>query len=158
MFELLFLMSYTFHNIEEGLWLPKWSKYAERFHPPVAGNEFHFALIVVTLIGYILTFLFLVLGTTNEIVKYLYLGFVLMMSFNAIFPHLIATVALKRYAPGLLTGVFLNLPLGLYLIFVRYGTQIELCKLFTGFVAITLVTLLSLRPLFKLGKRLIDAY
>ncbi|HAL64929.1 MAG TPA: HXXEE domain-containing protein, partial [Bacteroidales bacterium] len=156
--ELLFLMSFTLHNIEERIWLPKWSKYAGRYHPQVANNEFHFAVMVVTLLGYILTFIFLVVGNSNELIKYLYFGFLLMMCFNAIFPHLIATIVLKKYAPGTLTGIFLNLPIGLYLIFGRYGDQLEFYKLIIGFVVITGVTLTSLRALFKLGKRLIDEY
>ena len=158
MFELLFLMSFTLHNIEEGIWLPKWSKYAGRYHPQVKKNEFHFGLMVVTLLGYILTFIFLISGASNEIIKYLYLGFLLMMSFNAIFPHLIATIVLKKYAPGTLTGILLNLPIGLYVIFGWYGEQLVATKLAIGFIVITIVSLVSLRPLFKLGKRLIDEY
>jgi len=158
MFELLFLMCFTLHNIEEGIWLPKWSKYAGTYHPQVANNEFHFAVMVVTLLGYVLTFIFLVLGNTNEIIKYLYFGFLMMMCFNAIFPHLIATIVLKKYAPGTLTGLLLNLPVGLYLIFVKYGDQLVVYKLIIGFVVITVATLTSLRPLFKLGKRLLDEF
>lgn len=158
MFELLFLMCFTLHNIEESIWLPKWSKYAGRYHPQVANNEFHFAVMVVTLLGHVLTFIFLVLGNTNDIIKYLYLGFLMMMCFNAIFPHLIGTIILKKYAPGTLTGLLLNLPIGLYLIFVRYGDQLVAYKLIIGFVVIAVATLTSLRPLFKLGKRLLDEY
>lgn len=158
MFELLFLMSFTLHNIEEGIWLPKWSKYAGKYHPQVAKNEFHFAVMVVTILGYVLTFIFLVSGNSNEIIKYLYFGFLLMMCFNAIFPHLIATIVLKKYAPGTLTGISLNLPIGIYVIFWKYGDQLNVYKLVIGFVVIALITLVSLRPLFKLGKKLIDEY
>jgi uncharacterized protein with HXXEE motif len=56
MFEILFLMAFPLHNIEEGLWLPNWSISAGRFHPVVKSNEFHFALICITVIGYIFTF------------------------------------------------------------------------------------------------------
>ena len=137
MFELVFLLSFTLHNIEEALWLPKWSQYAKKFHPPVAKNEFHFAVLMVTLIGYVLTFLFLATGNTNEIVKYLYLGFLLMMAFNSIFPHLIATIALRKYAPGTFTGLLLNLPIGLYIVFVQYGETLVPYKLLFGFAVIT---------------------
>ena len=158
MFELLFLMSFTLHNLEESIWLPKWSKYAGRYHPQVANNEFHFALMVVTLLGYVLTFIYLVSGNPNEIIKYLYFGFLMMMCFNAIFPHLIATIVLKKYSPGTLTGIFLNLPIGLYVIFWKHGEQIDVYKLIIGFIVMAVLTLTSLRPLFKLGKRLIDEY
>jgi len=158
MFAILFLMSFTLHNIEEGIWLPKWSKNAEKYHLKVANNEFHFALMVVTILGYILTFLFIGLGQSNEILKYIYLGFILMMCFNAIFPHLLATIILKKYAPGTLTGLFLNLPIGLFVVFEIYGKELEFYKLIIGFVTVTIITVLSLRPLFKLGKKLIDEY
>ncbi|HHY28245.1 MAG TPA: HXXEE domain-containing protein [Desulfitobacterium dehalogenans] len=158
MFELLFLMSFTLHNLEEGIWLPKWSKYAGRYHQQVGNNEFRFAVMVVTLFGYILTFAFLVAANSNEVIKYLYLGFIMMMCFNSIFPHLIATIFLKRYAPGTLTGVFLNLPIGLYLIFWQYGNQLEVNKLVIGFVVIATATLTLLRPLFKLGRGLFNEY
>jgi hypothetical protein len=158
MYEILFLMSFTLHNIEEGIWLPKWSKYAGKYHPQVANNEFHFAVMVITLLGFLLTFLFFVSGNSNEIIKYLYLGFLLMMCFNAVFPHLMATMFLKKYAPGTLTGILLNLPIGLFIIFGKYGDSLELKKLMIGFAVITIITFISLRPLFKLGKRLIDEY
>ena len=158
MFEIIFLMSFTLHNIEEGIWLPKWSKYAGKYHPQVANNEFHFAVMMVTILGYILTFIFLLVGHSNEILKYIYLGFILMMCFNAIFPHLLATIILKKYAPGTLTGLFLNLPIGLFIILSIYGKELEFYKLILGFITVAGITLISLRPLFKLGKKLIDEY
>jgi hypothetical protein len=158
MFELLFLLAFTLHNIEEALWLPQWSQYAKKFHPPVAKNEFHFAVLAITVLGYVLTFLVLLTGSSNDIIKYLYLGFLLMMSFNAVFPHLIATIVLKRYAPGTITGLLLNLPIGVYVIFWIHREQMELHKLIAGFAVVTVVTLVSLKPLFRLGKKLIDEY
>lgn len=125
----MFLLSFTLHNIEEGLWLPSWSKYAGKYHPQVSNNEFHFALLVVTIFGYVLTFLFLTLGQTNEIIKYAYFGFLLMMCLNAIFPHLVATLVLKRYCPGTLTGLLLNLPIGITILSMNLGMEIQLFKL-----------------------------
>ena len=114
--------------------------------------------MMVTILGYILTFIFLLLGHSNEILKYIYLGFILMMCFNAIFPHLLATIILKKYAPGTLTGLFLNLPIGLFIILSIYGKELEFYKLILGFITTTGITLVSLGPLFKLGKKLIDEY
>lgn len=156
MYEIIFLVCFTLHNIEELIWLPGWSKNAGKYHPQVKRKEFGFALAVVTLIGYFLTFAFLNSESPNEIIRYLYLGFVMMMCLNAVFPHLIAAVVLKRYAPGLLTGLLLNLPAGLYVVFGRHGDQLELNKLAAGFAVCTVVTVFSLRPLFKLGRKLFD--
>ena len=158
MFELLFLLSFTLHNIEEALWLPKWSRHAGKFHPAVKNNEFHFALLVITTLGYIIMFLFMIYGSTSEIIKYAYLGFVLMMCANAIFPHLIASIIIKKYAPGTVTGLFLNMPVGLYIVLVQYSENINVYKLFIGFVLTTIIVLLLLKPLFKIGKYIIEDY
>ncbi|GAB6098943.1 HXXEE domain-containing protein [Halanaerocella petrolearia] len=158
MFEIIFLMSFTLHNIEEGIWLPMWSKYTGKYNKTVENNEFHFALLVVTVLGYLLTFLFLIFGSSYNIIKYLYLGFLLMMCFNAIFPHLLATVVLKRYAPGTITGLMLNLPIGLFIIFGKYRNEFEFSKLIIGFITITIIVLLLIHLSFKVGKRIIDTY
>ena len=158
MFELLFLMSFTLHNIEESIWLPKWSKNARKYHPTVENNEFHFAVLVITVIGYILTFLFVIYGSHNLFIKYLYLGFIFFMCFNAIFPHLIATIFLKKYAPGTLTGLILNVPIGLYIIFIKYGNKLDISKLLFSFFIIIVIALILLKQLFRLGKKLIDSY
>ena len=55
--KMLFLLGFSLHNLEEALWLPAWSKKAKRFHKEVAVNEFRFALILITSLGYVLTFL-----------------------------------------------------------------------------------------------------
>jgi len=158
MCELLFLMGFTLHNIEEAAWLPKWSRHAGKYHPAVSNNEFHFAVLAVTILGYLVTFLFLAWGGSNGIIKYLYLGFVMMMCMNALFPHLAATILLRRYAPGTITGVCLNVPIGVYLVFVRHGEGLSAYGLLAGFIAVSALTLASLRPLFRLGGRLIDDY
>ncbi|HBF38925.1 MAG TPA: HXXEE domain-containing protein [Firmicutes bacterium] len=158
MFEILFLMSFTLHNLEEAIWLPKWSKSAGKYHPQVTNNEFHFALFIITIFGYIVTSLFLSVGHFNEILKYIYLGFILMMCLNALFPHFLATITLKRYAPGTLTGLFLNLPIGLFVVVGIYGRDLEFFKLIVGGIIVTGVIWISLPPLFKLGKKLIDEY
>ena len=158
MLELLFLISFTLHNIEEALWLPRWSKHAGKFHPPVKNNEFHFALMVVTVAGYLITFLFILYGNTSEIIRYAYFGLILMMCMNAFFPHLIASIAFRKYAPGAITGLFLNLPIGLHIVFAKYSESIGNYKLWIGFLAIAAITLLMLKPLFKIGRYVIDEY
>ena len=109
--KLLFLFCFSIHNIEEALWLPAWSKYAKRYHKEVTENEFRFGVIVVTAIGYLITFQYF-LFSAYGISKFIYGGFILMMVINVIFPHMLATVALRRYAPGTITGLILNLPVG----------------------------------------------
>ncbi|MBP2642518.1 MAG: hypothetical protein H6Q67_405 [Firmicutes bacterium] len=156
--ELLFLLAFSLHNIEEGLWLPRWSKYTEKYYAQVSNAEFHFALLVITSIGFLITFLFLLFGQSFEAIKYIFLGFVLMMSFNAIFPHLIATIALRRYAPGTLTGILLNLPIGIAIIIKSLGNGTQIYWIILSCVVITVLSMASLRPLFRIGSKLIDKY
>jgi hypothetical protein len=156
--EVFFLLAFTLHNIEEGLWLPRWSKYAGKYHPQVSNRELHFALIVVTSAGYFITFLFLLFGHSSEAIRSVFLGFVLMMSLNSIFPHLLATIVLRRYAPGTLTGVLLNLPLGVTIIINNLESGIQLSAILISGLIVTVLTFVSLRPLFKLGSKLIDDY
>ena len=158
MLELLFILSFTLHNIEEGLWLPKWSQHAEKYHQKVSNNEFHFALISITVFGYLLTFALIMFGSTFDIIRYIYLGFIIMMSFNAIFPHLLATIALKKYAPGTLTGLLLNLPIGIAIVIQYYRQGLNFFNLIIATVIVAFVVIISLKPLFKLGKLLIEEY
>lgn len=155
MFELLFLLSFTLHNLEEALWLPNWSKNAKKFHPAVEKAEFHFAVLIVTIIGYLITFLYLAIGETSETVKYIYLGFVLMMAMNAVFPHLVASVALKSYAPGTATGFLLNLPIGLYIVFIKNQEHIANAKLLLSFALTAVIIVSLLKPLFFIGGKII---
>ncbi|WP_094607103.1 hypothetical protein SPSIL_030210 [Sporomusa silvacetica DSM 10669] len=156
--ELLFLLAFTLHNLEEGIWLPRWSKHAGKYYSPVSNREFHFALIVITSVGYFITFLFLLFGQTSEAFKYIFLGFVVMMSINSIFPHLLATIVLKRYAPGTLTGLLLNLPIGIAIFINSLETGMQLHLIIISGVIITVLSIAALRPLFKLGNKLIDEY
>ena len=71
MIELLFLLGFSLHNIEEALWLPAWSKHARKYHKEVSPNEFRFAVIIVTAIGYLLTFQYFVFGSDYAAAKYI---------------------------------------------------------------------------------------
>ena len=153
---MLFLLGFTLHNLEEAIWLPGWSKYAGRFHTEVKRNEFHFAALAVTVIGYLLTFFHLM--SANIYAQYAFYGFVLMMCLNAIFPHLIATIVFRRYAPGLLTGIFLNVPFGVTLIQHGLSDGISQTYLVITTAVFGVVFALLIKPLFKLGGHMIDPY
>jgi hypothetical protein len=158
MIELLFLLGFTLHNLEEAVWLPAWSKYASKFHPVVKKDEFRFAVIGVTAIGYLLTFFHLTDNQNSALIEYLYYGFILMMCLNALFPHLVATVALKRYSPGLITGLSLNVPLGISLI--RQGLLngiVPLCLMIAALL-LTVIMLILINLLFKIGGKIIEEY
>ena len=67
------------------------------------------------MVGDILTALNFLVGDLGSIVNYMYLGFLGMMVINSIFPYLVSTIVLKKYSPGIITGLFLNLLFSLIL-------------------------------------------
>ena len=146
MIELLFILGFSLHNIEEAIWLPEWSKYAKKYHKEVIENEFRFAVIIITAIGYLITFQY-ILFPYSVYAKYIYLGFIIMIVFNVLFPHLVATIILKKYAPGTITGIILNAPIGLYILVKNISGFNELfyvilCGLILALVTIFLIKLL----------------
>lgn len=153
--KLIFLLGFTLHNIEEAIWLPEWSKYAKKFHEPVERNQFIFAVIVVTIIGYLVTAAEIIENIPGGVFSYIYLGFIGMMGLNAFLPHLAATILLKKYAPGLITALFLNLPLSIIIIARYIAAGINVYFLILAILVFTVITLSLLKPLFRLGDKLI---
>ena len=153
---LFFPLAITLHNIEEALWLPQWSKHAARFHPPVEKREFHFALIIITAFAYLATFLTLLFPDSIYITRMFY-GFLGAMIINAFFPHLVATIVLKRYAPGLFTGLFLIIPINSILIYraVIIGF-ITITEIVITTIALGIILILIIPLLFKAGRSLIN--
>ncbi len=155
MIELLFLLGFSLHNLEEALWLPGWSKHAEKYHKKVSENEFRFAVIMVTAIGYLITFQHLVFSS-SKMSEYIYLGFIMMMVVNVIFPHVISTIVLKKYAPGTLTGVMLNAPIGIYILNKCIGSIDELLYVIISCIIISAILLPLIKLFFRLGRDLFD--
>jgi hypothetical protein len=153
--KLLFLFGFTLHNIEEALWLPGWSKHAKKFHPPVEKNAFHFAVIVVTIFGYLVTVLDFYTASPGSLFNYIFLGFVGMMGINTFLPHVAATIILRKYSPGLITAVLLNLPLSSIILFEYISININIYYLVLSVVLISGIVLFSLKYLFRLGENLI---
>lgn len=162
MLEFIFLLGFSLHNLEEGLWLPAWSHNAGRFHAPVNPDVFRFALIVVTVVGILITALHVFVSmhpmVGEQTIAYLYHGFVGMMMVNVLFPHGIATIVLRRYAPGLLTGVMLNLPIGAIILYRGIERGLGPVWIFAATAAVTGVTLALIAASFRLAGRLVQPY
>jgi hypothetical protein len=151
----LFAISITVHNLEEAIWLPKWSMSAGRWHHPVEPAVFRFAVLTLTIFAYISTILAAV-GEKQSLGAYLVAGYALAMLLNVIFPHLIATIALKKYAPGLTTALFFNLPITLGLLYhATIEGYIDLNKFYYIGPVVTIGILGSIPVLFAIGKRVI---
>lgn len=111
----LFALAITLHNAEEAWLLPAWSRSAGRWHPPVGAGEFRLAVGILTVLAYLVAGLATISGK-GSVGTYLLAGYALAMLLNVVFPHVLATIALRRYTPGTATAVLLNLPITILLL------------------------------------------
>jgi hypothetical protein len=150
----LFPLAFTIHNIEEAIWLPAFSKSAGKFHKPVNTFEFVFALIIITLLSVIITILFYYNGR-ESLACYLFFAFNFGMLINIFYPHLVATILLKKYCPGLSTGILILIPTTSYNLFYGYHNQYYIFPKF-WIITIPFAALVvgSIPILFKVGKYL----
>ncbi|MFF2288628.1 HXXEE domain-containing protein [Peribacillus butanolivorans] len=111
-------------------------------------------MIVITTLAYLSAFYYLSVPKSN-LAKWIFIGFLGSMILNSIFPHVIATIALKKYAPGLVTGIMLNIPIN-SLIILRLFENHQLAWKELIFSTMTVgITLLVLIPLlFKIGRKI----
>jgi len=150
----LFALAVTLHNIEEALWLPAWSQAAGKWHHPVGAREFRFAVVVLTVLAYIAVWLATTYGK-ESVGAYLLTGYALAMLLNVFFPHVIATGVLRRYAPGTLTALLLNLPVTILLL--RHSIQegyIQIQMFLWAGPLVVAGILLLIPVLFAIGRRL----
>ena len=74
---------------------------------------------------------------------------------NAIFPHMMATVIMRRYAPGTLTVLLLNLPVSVLLLHQALQEGYVTWLTFTWAGPLVVVCIMVLIPImFAIGKRL----
>ena len=150
----LFPLAITIHNLEEAIWLPAWSESAGKYHKPVGKFEFRFAVFVLTVLAYFLTFKSISTGASS-IYTYLFYAYNLSMWINVFLPHVAATILLKRYCPGLLTALLLNLPVTSLLLYNAIKMeQVSLGKFIIISVVFTGAILVSIPLLFRLGQKI----
>ncbi|GGF60165.1 hypothetical protein GCM10010912_01790 [Paenibacillus albidus] len=151
---IFFCFAITLHNLEEALWLPKWSQEASKFQKSVSPDEFHFAVIVITALAYLSAFCYLYIPQ-SDLAKWVFVGFLGSMILNAVFPHLIATILLKKYAPGLVTGLLLNIPINsLTLLHMFENDLLEWKELLFATIVVGIILLVLIPLLFKTGKKI----
>lgn len=148
----LFPIAFAIHNLEEAFWFPTYSKSAGKFHKPVNTFEFVFAVINLTLLSIIITFL-LVISSKQSLACYMYFAFNFGMLINVFFPHLAATIVLRKYCPGLLTGILFLVPITVYILLFGYKNQYFLFPKF-WFIALPFagLVIVAIPILFKVGK------
>jgi hypothetical protein len=150
----LFALALTIHNLEEAVWLPKWSHQAGRWHPKVSPLQFRFAVVVLTLLAYGIT-LWSYWGEKGSLGDYLLTGYALVMLLNAFIPHLVATIVLRRYAPGLITALCLNAPVTFLLLSRALEEGYVSWEPFLISSAVFIIAILGIIPvLFRVGHHL----
>lgn len=155
-YPLIFSLTITIHNIEEALWLPKWSKEAGKYYKPVGSKTFHFTATIITLLAYLFSTIVIFIGF-DTIIGGLLIGFMGAMFLNAVFPHLVMTIIMRRYAPGVITGMVINLPiLGIILKRLVETNVISIVSLLWNTVLMSVLLLIMIRLLFFIGKRLFE--
>jgi hypothetical protein len=148
----LFPLVATLHNAEEAIWLPGWSRRAVLWHSPVTPGSFRFAVAVLTVLAFAVTWLSAISGK-ETIWTYLAFGYMAAMLANVPIPHVALTVALRSYMPGTATAVALNLPvLSLLLALAVREGYVSGWKAATYSVGVAGVLLASIQLLFKTSK------
>lgn len=148
----VFAAAITLHNLEEALLLPRWSQSAGRWHHPVGAREFRFAVGVLTALAYIAAVLSVV-GGKETVGSYFIAGYALAMLVNVFFPHLLATLVLRRYAPGTATALLLNLPVTALLLYQGFlQGYIRLSTFLWAGPVVVAAILASIPLLFTIGR------
>jgi hypothetical protein len=152
--EWLFPIVVTLHNAEEAIWLPGWLKKGGRWHASVTPVNFRFAATVLTVLAFAVTWLSMESGK-QATWTYLAFGCIAVTLLNVLIPHLAATIFLRTYVPGVVTAVFLNLPVLTLLVVlaVREG-YVSGWKAVEFVVGVSVALVASILALFKLGKLL----
>jgi hypothetical protein len=150
----LFPIAITLHNLEEAIWLPAWSNNSGKWHRPVAPSAFRFAVAVLTALAFIVT-IWSARGGPESVGTYLLTGYALGMLLNVVLPHLLVTIALRSYMPGLVTAVLLNLPVTVLLLRSAFSEGFVSFPTFAYYGVLVCLGLVgSISVLFMVGKKL----
>jgi hypothetical protein len=95
------------------------------------------------------------MSSSESVAAYLLTGYVFTMVLNVFAPHVVATIAMRKYMPGTATAVLLNLPLGCWFLSRALENGYVRPRVFAWVGPLTAICLLASIPLlFALGRRL----
>jgi len=106
---------FMIHNMEESPFMENWYRRLPiKFVPQVSTKQFAIAVTLLTLGGFLLTFLDVeVFGQAGGYL--LVMGIQMTLVFNAFVPHLLSTIRFRLYSPGLVSALLITLPFSFYL-------------------------------------------
>jgi len=153
-----FPLAIALHNLEEAIWLPAWSrKYTGRWHRAVGDVEFRFAVTILTGVVFVIATMTCLSGW-GSIWHYLLAAAALGQSINIIFPHLVGTIAVGKYSPGLLTGIIGVWPSAAFLLYKSFmNGQLDTVKLIVVTLIFVPLMLASIPLLFWIGRKIFIA-
>jgi hypothetical protein len=150
-------LAFAIHNLEEAIWLPRWSRRAGRWHPVVGDGPFRFAVIVLSSEAVAIT-AWSARGGPRSRGAALSGGLSVMLIANAIVPHLAATIAQRRYTPGTATALAINVPVATSLLREALAERYVAPASLARGAAVTIgVAVTEIPVLFRLGERLLEA-
>lgn len=145
-------MVIALHNLEEALWLPRWANRTGFWRTPVAPRVFQFVVVVLTALALAVTWLSAKSGAQSTW-TYLMFGYMAGVLANAVYPHLVLSIARRSYMPGTATAVALNLPVLSFLVASALSErQVSGWKSVAYAAGVPAVLLLSVVVLFKPGE------
>jgi ABC-type Fe3+-siderophore transport system permease subunit len=150
----VFTLGVCLHNAEEAYFAEALSEHADRLRRRIGPTTFRFALLALCVV-FLIVATAATIGGPRSVGAYLIAGFALAMVINAVVPHLVATIAARRYAPGTATAVLLNLPLGLFLLLrsLKRGDVDPAVFVYSGPLT-ALGVLILIAPLVLLARKL----
>jgi hypothetical protein len=120
----------------------------------VGADEFRFAVAALSVALVIIVAAASLAGPAS-LPAYMLSGYVLAMVLNVVAPHVVATIAMRRYMPGTATALLFNLPLGgLFLQRALAEGYIEPGVFVWSGPAVALAIAASIPPLFAIGRKL----
>ena len=155
----LFAFGVVAHNTEEAIFLPAWSASARagRWRSSVSADAIRFGAVVLSVVVLVAALLASI-GGAQSFGAYFISGYALAMALNVLVPHVVATVALRVYAPGTATALLFNLPLGGWLVYRSLVEGYVVPKIFAIAGPATVVGIIASIPLlFVIGKKLTNA-
>jgi hypothetical protein len=144
---------FALHNLEEAPGMARWSRQIPlRIHPLVTTRQFAIAVALLTGLCFVVAFV-VTANPQNRLGVHIMLGFQTAMLLNAFIPHLAATIWFRMYAPGVVTGILLNVPFGIYLIQRAFAENQVESNAFVIAVIIASLTMIALAALsLEIGK------
>lgn len=144
--------AFMLHNCEEAWGISKLSKpISFPILQGVTPFQFDIAVTLFTVLGFVIIFLKDFYKSEKQY-TYVATGFTGMLFLNIFFPHLSATILFGKYAPGVITALFINLPLTGYILFNMFKTnKLNLKEIITSSTIGALIGIILVFIFLKFG-------